>query len=682
MAVVQDEIELIDPESKTIQYKSGKVVPLSEEAAFNLFSTPSQREVKEGVKKSELQFHEEVGNLTGSKGVNTFLKNLSDNVFTRLATDYVTDPLASAYGALDIRKGQEEQSFFERIGENYSSQRMGRREARKIIDQDSPRAAMAGKVGAIGLDLVTPLGRLGKSPTAVGALFGAGSSDRSLFEDPEQFLKSTAGGAALGYGIGKAGNVLERVAGERRALREFPAAEREAQRAYRQRLQNFRSTVKEKLGKAQKDIGKFGISKEAMDVENFLAREVGVSALAGTKEAAEIEKFLTTLEKSLPETLHASDLQRLYEALEVKAVTSSTEVQPVFQAFKEHLVERLPVGAAQNKLMGQIFPKVEKESIKIIDQAFEKLPKNVVKEIEIEFGKGAVEKMKDSLKKDLKEHFSQMNPEEFVSSLQQGSGEIVSDILSNDPMYQLMSSLPSYKIAQNYPGQNQAFQDIVRQNLPSSVFEAETRMQQLPLQIQQRIENVMRKNAIDSSILVNETQRAVSSRLSNATGVKNPYTGRGATNVPVGPYIAPHPPKVGRMAQRFETTPLGAGKSVTESFNIGALGKLFGVPKIGAAVAAAKGLRSGLEGTLRGLTSPTALGNVARQGIQQGGLRFMVEKISSSYPSYEKGVLKDPQDRKMAVSEIEIDSDIGIEDKAQLQAYINRGKNLELLVGE
>lgn len=682
MAVVQDEIELIDPDTKTIQYRSGKVVPLSEEAAFNLFSSPGQKQVREGVKETELQFHEGVGDLTGSKGVNTFIKNLSDNVFTRLATDYVADPIAAGLGAFSTREGQEEKGYFDRLGENYIAQRMGRRDARKIIDEDSPRAALAGKAGAIGIDLAMPLGRIGQSPTATGALFGAGSSDRSLFEDPSQFAKSTAGGAVLGYGLGKVGNELERVAGERRAIREFPELERQAQQAYNQRIQNFRSNVKQKLGAAQKDIGKFGISKEAIDIENFLAREVGVSGIAGTKEAAELESFFNTVVESLPETLHANDLQRLYEAIEMKAASSGEAVQPVFNSFKEYLVERLPVGAAQNKLMGKVYPKLEREFVKIIDQAFDSLPKNVLKEIEIEFGKGAVQKMKESLKADLAESFSQMSPQEFVQFLNEGEAGIIADRFANDPFYQGVANLSSYKVQQQYPGQSANFQNTVKRSLPASVYEAETRMQQLPSQIQQKIENVMRKNATDASILVDETQRKVSSRISNATGVQNPYVSRSPTNVPVEPYVAPQRPQTGRMAQRFENTSLKPGQAGKDALGMGALLKLFGIPKVGAAIAAGKGIGVVLEGTLRGLTSPTALGNFARSTIQGGGMKLIVEQIASSYPSYQKGVIKDPQERKAAVFEIETDSDLDIEDKAQLQAYINRGKNLETLIRE
>lgn len=674
MAIVQDEIELIDPESKTIHYKSGKVVPLTEEAAFSLFSTPSQREVKEGVKESELQFHEGIGQATGSKGVNTFLKNLSDNVFTRLGTDYVADPIAAGLGAISTREGQEDQSFFERLGENYTSQRMGRREARTTIDQDSPTAALLGKAGAIATDLAMPLGRLGESPAAVGALFGAGSSDRSLFEDPEGFVKGTAAGAALGYGLGKVGTTLERVAGERRAIREFPQIEKQAEKAYQQRLLNFRSTVKEKIGKVERELGKFGISKKSLDIDNFISREIGVSGMAGTKEAAEMGTFLRTLEGNLPDPLHASDLQRLYEAIEVRSAAIGESSAPVFQSLKEHLVERIPIGAAHNKLMGKTFPKVEKEIVKVVEQSFERLPKNVIKELEIQYGRGAVRRLKDSLKSDLAENFAGMTSEEFINSLQKGDGQMVSNLLTNNSTYQGMANLPSYRGSQNYPGQSA--------NKFAPAYEAETRMQQLPSQIQNKIDNIWGKNSLDASILIDETQRKVSSRISNATGVQNPYVTRKPTNVPVEPYTAPQSPQAGGMATRFESQGLNLSGKGSQAFGIGALGKLVGLPKIGASLAVGQGAKVALEGTLRGLTSPSALGRFARQSIQSGGMRLIVEQISSSYPSYEKGVIKDPQERKSAVFEIETDSDLGIEDKAQLQTYINRGKNLELLIRE
>lgn len=682
MAVVQDEVISIDPDTKMVEYKSGRKVPLSKEAQYQLFASPSSKEIEKGVKETELQFHEGIGNLTGSKGVNTFLKNLSDNVFTRLVTDYVADPLVAAGTALKSRPGQEDTGFFDRISENYIAQRRGRRAARQVIDQENPKAALAGKVGAIGMDIAMPLGQVGRSPTAVGALFGAGSSDQSLFEDPEQFAKSTAGGAALGYGLGKAGSALERVAGERRALREFPKVEKEAERAYQQRLQNFRKRVGDKIGAMQKDLGKFGIPKESMALEEFINREIGVSQLAGTQEGQSLRKFFSEMGESLPQNMNASDLQRLYEAVEVKIAQSTPEQVPILEAFKSHLVDTLPSGAAQSKLMGKIFPRVERETLKVVDQVFERLPKNVVTEIEREFGKGAIDRMKGNLTMELRERFGSLSPEEFVDVLQSRDASPFIQALTESETFQNIANLPSYKAARSLPGMPDHVVRLAEQNMPASVFEAQTRIQNLPNQLSSRIETIMQKNATDASILVDETQRKISSRLSNATGVQNPYVSRGPTNAPVGAYTPPQRPQVGAMAERFETQPLGAQKASQEAFGLGALGKVFGVPKIGAAIGAAKGMRVGLEGTLRGLTSPSALGNLARRGMRGGGMRLMVEQIASSYPSYENGIIRDPNERKQAVAEIEYDTDIPYEDKAMLQAYINRGKNLETLIRE
>src|SRR5690606_6445637 len=101
-----------------------------------------------------------------------------------------------------------------------------------------------------------------------------------------------------------------------------PELERSAQKQYQQKLQDFRATVREKIGASEKEIGKFGIPKKIIDIDNFIASQIGVSPMATTKEAAELEKFLRTLEKNLPENLYAGDLQRLYEAIEVRSAAA------------------------------------------------------------------------------------------------------------------------------------------------------------------------------------------------------------------------------------------------------------------------------------------------------------------------------------------------------------------------
>lgn len=667
MAVLQeDEIEYVDPEAGVLRYKSGVERPLDEQEMFHLTSSGRQRELKEKSKQMELA--------SGKDAMGAFSKGAKSNLFYNLGQGYISDVVTSALEGVPTGEGQEGSNYFQRVGEAYTAKRLGRREAVQEIEEESPIASMLGKATALGIDVAMPLPV--KSPTAQGAMIGFGGSDRTLFEDPMEVAKQTAMGGTIGYGAGKIGQSLERVAQERRALREFPKIEQEAKRAYNQNLQNFRSNAMKKIEASQRDIGKYGVAKDALGIDEFIQKEIGLSEYAGTKEAVQLEKFLNTMEKSLPQDIMASDLAKMYEAIEMRIARGLENEVPVLNKLKEHLVERIPQGSVKNQIMGKIVPKVEKQTAKVIDQVFESLPKNVVKEIEREFGKDAVKLLKDDLKLSINETLSSMSPEEIINFLGSGDSSLFMESLANSPAFQNMQNLSQYKALQ-MSGNDVNLGNLLKKNMPSTVFETETRLQSLPGKLQQRFDAVLQRNAIDASILANESQRKVASRISNATGVPNPYTGRSATNPPVAPYQAPTPPQVGRMADRFENTTLdwrGKGQS---AFGIGALGKLFGVPKIGAAVAAGQGIKAGLEGTLRGLTSPGAISSATRKTIQGGGMRLTVEKIASSFDSYDRGILNDPQERKLAVSQIETDPDLELEDKAVLQTYINRGKNLE-----
>ena len=78
----------------------------------------------------------------------------------------------------------------------------------------------------------------------------------------------------------------------------------------------------------------------------------------------------------------------------------------------------------------------------------------------------------------------------------------------------------------------------------------------------------------------------------------------------------------------------------------------------------------------KGITSPEIGGQVARMTFKQGGLQF-IQQMAQKYPSYENGVLQNPQDRRSLTREIEDNHEIPIEQKAILQSKINRGKPLD-----
>jgi hypothetical protein len=79
---------------------------------------------------------------------------------------------------------------------------------------------------------------------------------------------------------------------------------------------------------------------------------------------------------------------------------------------------------------------------------------------------------------------------------------------------------------------------------------------------------------------------------------------------------------------------------------------------------------------LKGLTSPTAAGAMARMTFRQGGIQAIVS-WAQQYPSYHDGVLENPQERRSLTREIEDDPDMPLEQKAIIQSKVNRGKPLE-----
>lgn len=745
---VDDPIDYIDKSRKMIHYKSGAQDPLTDEEYLTLAGTSAQRDISKGVEEQELAADERVKNLTGSPGLNTFLKNASDNTFTRFATDYLADPLVAGAAAIETREGQEDSNFFERMGQNYLAQRVGRRSARQQMDQENPDAAFYGQGAALGIDLATPLPKaLRNRPVATGALFGAGASDRSVFEDPEKFAESTALGAGIGYVGSKVFDRLERVASQRRALRMFESSEAEGQRVFQEKLTRFNeleqksqeafkranalanredaasqkayqralreyeslttqaesayeqavndyiATVGEKLGGLEKEVGPWGIHKGSMDVDRFLQENIAVSADVGSKESKSMWSFLKGLELNLPEKMAVDDVKRLYNAIDTRIAKGTEYEIDLLSRFKDHLLDTLPEGAAHSKLAQKFGGRVERDIVRSVNRYLESLPKNTVRELERIHGNGVISKLKDSIKNDVSARISEMSPREMSEVLSSGESSIVRDVFAGNELF-------------NEIGQDLIF-DGVRLGKTPAYTEAQVRLLQLEDKAANALGTSLQKQALSASIEGAEVADKVSRKIANATGSRNPQTGKMGTNVPPQQQNIPQPqqpsladrplplvpgeapqapipgvrPQVGRMAERFETQPMNLGRDAVKSgAGYGILKYLLG-GKAAAAYGGVQGGKMAIEGVLRGITSPGAIASHARSMGGKEGMRLIVSTLSS-YPSYENGVLQSPEERRQAVAEIEGNGSIPLQDKAMLQAYINRGKDLENLLRE
>lgn len=683
MPIIKDEIDYIDPDSKEVVYKSGRKTPLSEKAAFSLFSSPSQKQTREGVKGVELEASEATKRLTGSPALNTFVKNLTDNVFTRFATDYALDPAIAMGAAFRKGEGQEEKGIFGRAYENYIAQRMGRRDAREIMDRESPTAAALGQIGALGLDIATPLPKaISSSPLRTGAAFGFAGSDRSLLEDPAQVAKSTAIGGGIGYVAGKAVGGLQRVAGERRALRAYREAEvaqKEAQELAKKGLPKLTAEEKKAydsyvaqrnkaLGRLDKEIGPYKVSKEGLDVDRFLAEEVGVSAQAGTREANEAVNFLGTIEASLPEKLATRDVQRMYEAIDGRIAQSASELETsILERFKQHITEVLPEAAATQRIADKYGLQLEKNTVRSIEQYVDSLPGNIKQHIDGMGGSVSTKSLKESLVESVKEQFAALTPYQMREVVLSGDAKFINQALENNELFQYLTE-----------------DFVTMQGRPVSIpgrQESKVRLLGLLDAVEADTAKVMDRVSPRAYGEAFSTQEKIGSTLANASGVQSPVTGKMGTNISISrtPVQVPQlgqKPEVGRMAERFETQPLRFGKRSTQGAGLYGLGKFLGVPGLGKIGLAAKGGAAAMEGVLRGLTSPGAMAERMRNMASRDLVKVVVSEISS-YPSYQNGVLTDPNDRRLAVANIEQNPYMQLQDKAMVQTYINRGKSLE-----
>lgn len=135
--------------------------------------------------------------------------------FKGLAENFIQRP----YEAMGTKPGQEDMSFFERLGENKANEIAAYQNVSGQVSEENPYATAIGAVGGVGLDL---LGTKGLSPaTAAAGLTVGGQMDR-LLENPQDVLQEGAIAGGLGYGVGKAFDSFSKLAklrGDRRATK-------------------------------------------------------------------------------------------------------------------------------------------------------------------------------------------------------------------------------------------------------------------------------------------------------------------------------------------------------------------------------------------------------------------------------------------------------------------------------
>lgn len=477
------------------------------------------------------------------------------------------------------------------------------------------------------------------------------------------------------------------------SLRKLPELQKQAQEEYSANVIKNSKEIERSFPRSSK------ISTEELGLNEFLADTIGNTGLAGSKEANQVKRFLSAIFPE-GEIIGGRELSKKYRALEEAIQRGSPEVQSLLNQFKNHLGKRLPVIVEDAVTFSKVMPHLKKGLASDIQQ--------IMKELNLGKDAGSVSIFADTNMRTILRN--EIVPSNFVQKLQ--SGDLARDIAQNimTPEGFLVDiSDKAIKEAQK----NGILQYIMK--------DAETKHKYFVDQLTKRLEARLAKYEIKAVQSANTASQKLGKDLKGTYGmaepVPQPMAPQPPNSVPIPapptdlpsvapinlpspiappstpsfpskPSLLPQPnapvpqtfipqpeptlPAASGMGERLgdllEKNPLG-GKGLIDN----PLTKLAGLKYLlGSAALPAEAAYLGTQA----LTSPTALGEAARLTFKQAGIQA-IESWARKYPSYNNGILENPQDRRSLTKEIEDDFSIPIEQKAVLQSKVNRGRPIQ-----
>lgn len=487
-----------------------------------------------------------------------------------------------------------------------------------------------------------------------------------------------------------------------KALKEMPSIQKKAQEEYSAKVVSNAEKISEVFPKESK------IFSSQFGVGEFIEDSINKSALAGSREANQASKALESLFPQ-GEILAGKDLANRYKALEGLIQKSKPEVSEVLNEFKIHMGSRLNSILADNLAYTRVIPTFQKQVEKSVNNAIQGLKFDVAGLSEKNF----ISKMSGI---NLNRIFRELSPQDFINKLR--SGEIRQNILKNvlnphDFGVNIAKSTKSSmarattqdleKMGVHLPNPAQVkYEEFINSFMPKlddALAKAELKMIAVEVDAATKLGGKV-KNTYGSAENVRSPIAPTSpSPVPSPTAPPefpdiNPVNFPAPVSPPVPPPLPSKPfllePPNAPNAQSFipqsapELSPpqgiAGGAAKFLEKDLMGGKGlmnnpvtKLAGLKYLlGPAALPAEAAYAGMKG----LTSPTATGEALRMSFKQGGIQA-IDSWAQKYPSYQNGVLQDPQERRSLTKEIEDDPEIPLEQKAIIQSKINRGKNLQ-----
>ena len=469
-------------------------------------------------------------------------------------------------------------------------------------------------------------------------------------------------------------------------LAEQPALQRKAQAEYSQNIVKNAENLEKNFSKNAKFVS------DELNTDFFIDESINKTGLGGSREA---NQAIRSIKSIFPngEYIGGRELSKRYKALEDAIQRSNPEVKTILSNFKNHLADRLPAILESSVAYQKISP--------ILQKSLSKDVQTILGEIHFA-GKGN-EAFKSTLIKNALHNAenvikNEVSPASFMQKLESGelAGNIANKILTVEDFLhdipkgtlkklekegtlpvvfneatkkhayfvhelrsEIQKKLSRYELKANEAARK-ASQKLRKEAKLTLGTAAEISPIELPPQTPSQASFVPQSGPIPPQTPLPISKPALLSNPTPPTAL--PFTPQPTPNLP--------PPQgfAERTGQALEQNLLG-GKNLVNN----PITKLAGLKYLfGKAALPAEAAYLGLKG----LTSPGQAGQLARAGVERGGI-VAIERMAQKYPSYNNGILENPQDRRSLNKEIEDDYNISLEQKAILQSKINRGKPLQ-----
>ncbi len=493
-------------------------------------------------------------------------------------------------------------------------------------------------------------------------------------------------------------------------LKKIPEMQRQAQKEFSENVIKNAESISNSFPKDSK------IFSNQFKVPDFIENSIQKSAIAGTREANQASRILKSIFPE-GEILTGKELSSRYRALEGAIQKSTPEVRDVLNQFKMHMGEQLPQILADNIAYSRVMPTIGKQIQKEVASVLDSMGL-------AESGIASRSYLKNRAASNVNTLFRNISPENFAIKMQNGEirEQILRNILSPGDFSSGLGNLKSVKkpmsvssdelqrLGINIPNPSQSkydeFTNLLSNKLDKALAKAELKMIATDVDAANKLGAKVKKT-YGTAQPVTPPNSPVAPQPIPLPAAPSPLPPINSPTLPppVAPYQTPGiPPKPSLLPNPTAPTPqsfiaqpepsltpangfaertgdfleknlLGGNELGNNpiSQSVGALGKLAGLKYLlGGAAVPAEAAYLGM----RGLTSPTGAGQVARMSFQQGGIQA-IENWAQSYPSYRNGILEAPQDRRSLTKQVEDASDIPIEQKAIIQSKINRGKPLQ-----